>query len=166
MKEVQFDPEIVKAVHEINTKLEGRGVFAGSFGLKYNGYLDRDIHDIDVFTEESWIGTAEAESVLNKSSSGSFTVGGINVKSIKGETSNNILVDYLFKYQKLEYNVVDFYGVQIKIEKPEIAIKAKEDYLKRNSNPISNREKHEVDLRHINQLNSEDIKNFNDDLPF
>ena len=54
---VQFDSSIVQAVHWINSKLEGKVVFCGSFALKYNGLIDRVIKDIDCFSEECFYGT-------------------------------------------------------------------------------------------------------------
>jgi len=163
----KFDSEIIKAVHEIHAKLEGRVVFAGSFGLKYYGLLDRLIKDLDVFTEHWYYGTEEAVTELNRISSGKFYVNGKEVLCVHGETSNGIQVDYFYKHKEpLEFNLVDFHGVEIKIEDPKFAIQAKEQYAKNNSQDAFNIQKHKDDLLYIYGLQDEPYESTVDDLPF
>lgn len=162
----QFDSEIIKAVHEINTKLNGRLVFGGSFGLKYYGLLDRIINDLDVFTMDYYYGSKEAETELNRQSSGRFYVNGIEVFCVHGQTTNGIFVDYFYKDVPLEFDVISFHGQEIKIEKPEIAIKAKEQYTNNNSQENFNLQKHRDDLAFIAKASQKEDEPYTDDLPF
>ena len=67
----------------------------------------------------------------------------------------------MWKSVPLEFDVIDFEGVQIKIEKPIHAVRAKEQYLK--SLQLANKEKHEADLKEIYSKNPEYQT---DDIPF
>jgi len=163
----KFDSEIIKAVHEINHILQGRVVFAGSFGLKYYGLLNRVIKDLDVFTEDWYYGTQEAETELNRQSSGKFCVNGKEVLCVHGKTSNGIEVDYFYKHKEpLVFNVVNFHGIDIRIEDPSFAIKAKEEYANNNSQDAFNIQKHKDDLFYIYGLQDEPYELKDDDLPF
>lgn len=149
MKNLNFDNQIIKAVHKINFDLLGECVFAGSFGLKYNGLIDRVIGDLDVFTEYKMYGTEESESLLKRNEQGSemFYVGNMRVYCVHGE-SEGIPVDFLYRTDELKYEIVNFHGVNIKIELPEFAINAKKEYIK--SNPQTHKaSKHIQDLRKI-----------------
>lgn len=156
-----FDQQIIDAVKEIHQSLAGRCIFVGSFGLRLNNRLDRVIHDLDVITEDSVYGTSQADEV-GREGSGIFTVDGHKVWCVHAVTSNGIKVDYMWRADRTEFDLVDFHGTEIKVQKPEYAISAKESYL--SSNQRVNRTKHEADLREMNEDN--DIAPMSDDLPF
>lgn len=165
-----FDSEIIKGVHWLNKEFEGRIVFCGSFGLKLNNYIDRIVNDLDVFTEVMIYGTKEAVYTYGRESSGRFQVNGEEVYRVAGSTPNGVPVDYLWKNVPLEYDVVNFHGVDIKVEKPIHAINAKEQYIK--SNETGNRDKHIQDLEDIkSRMNYDDYPDptkydTSNDLPF
>lgn len=141
-----FDSQIIAAVKEIHQKLEGRCIFCGSFALKFHGLLDRLVKDLDVITEDTFYGTQASQDILRSDSSGTFQLNGVFVNCNHG-SANGIKVDYFYRHDQTKFNVVEFYGIDIKVEIPLHAIEAKEQYLA--SPTTQNKEKHRQDLDFI-----------------
>lgn len=150
---MQFDSTIIDAVKWVHNTLRGEVVFAGSFGLKLNGKLDRLVGDLDVFTFVNYYGTEFMDKVLcrlptEEVPSGFFANMGERVWCVKGRAPSGIKVEFMYKSTPLEYDEVEFYGALIKVEKAQHAINAKIEYLK--SNRVGTAEKHKADLKYMN----------------
>ena len=109
-------------------------VFCGSFGLVYNGLLQRQVKDLDIITEKDYFRKDAVEfffhdRIKKNSTSEKFLVGDTLIKAFC-LMLNNTKVDVFYTGKKISnYEVVDFDGVKIKVESPEKAIEAKKNYV-------------------------------------
>ena len=162
---IHITEPIIRMVHALSAAFDNEIIFCGSFGLVYNGVLDRPIGDIDVMTMHDYYhGGWDKDSALEREegSSGTFQIGDHIVVCfklwLKGDTdAPSADIFYAHDNYMPSYDVVDFHGVKIKIEKPEGAIVAKKRYVA--SPQLKNRNKHKSDL---NNMSVESM----DDLPF
>ena len=144
-----FSENIVNTIIRLNEKYDKRIIFCGSFGLVLNGLISREIHDIDCFTLDNHYGTQPLNDTEHNFGSGHFMVSNKEIFRFS-EKINNINIDIMYRDdpENIKYSIVDFHGIQIKVELPASAIQAKKQYLESNKNHI-NKEKHLSDLNEI-----------------
>lgn len=158
---------IIQLVHELNKAFSGDIVFCGSFGLVFNGVLDREIGDIDALVFHDYYHGGLDNNVFERhaNSSDIFEVNGhkISCFSMSHPEIKGIDADILHMPDGHvpPHDIVDFHGVSIKIEKPEGAFVAKKQYTAQPK--LHNKEKHNRDIDKMSDFFSpENI----DDLPF
>lgn len=164
-----FTQELVDAVKWVHNTFDGKVIFCGSFGLVLNGKLKRFVHDIDAFSEVDYLsdttlwGKIKNGTYLGRIGSGNFEMDNEPVSTIKFLVPNTIVtVDFFHRKTLPEYDIIEFDGLQIKVEKAQGAIDAKRQYVKSAQN--GNRQKHIDDLNFMGVNDIEIDKN--DDLPF
>jgi hypothetical protein len=154
MKSKHITKEIIDSVLWVNILFRGKVTFCGSLGLVLNGKLDRPIHDIDCITEEDLYGHFYNEIGkygMYTSNSEKFELNGVEVKVFKIISPWGVNVDVMFRHDGVEWERVFLESTSIKVEKPEVAIQVKKDYLKivnRTPNPEAVK-KHTADLAYI-----------------
>jgi len=160
-----FSEDLIKTIIHLNKKYDERIIFCGSFGLVLNGLINREIHDIDCFTLDNHYGNMPINMDEHNFGSGHFFVDDKEIFRYS-EIINNYDIDIMYRDDpyNIKYSVIDFYGSSIKVENPESAIIAKEQYLESNKNHI-NKDKHTNDLIEIKR-NFHYEEKADDDLPF
>lgn len=172
----------VETVKWVNELFNGKVTFCGSFGLVLNGKLKRPLKDLDVITEENYYGQPGKlpdpvhetffglHSTNDWGNSGQYWVNGNKVYCFKIEHAvHNVVVDVLYTGLPTDYDIVDFYGIKIRVEKPDAAIVAKIQYAQ--SPQLEYREKHESDLKamgiDVSEFKKKTTTGFdNDDIPY
>lgn len=154
--------------------LKGAGLLdeitiCGSFGLKINGLLDREIHDLDLLTDHDWYGWNPFRGTPTENdSSHKFSVYGKEIKCTKIRAMG-CDVDLLYnpsgtKCKKVKLLVDISYGetcellhnidsreIIVRVEDPMVAIRFKQEYMK-NDRMKESREKHKADLKKMGIL--------------
>lgn len=164
-----YSDEIIETVHELNKRFNSEIVFCGSLGLTINKLLNREVHDVDCLLLNEYDGGLGNKSddiklflPINNGGSFDFILDG-NLVRVEKFTRNNIHID-LFHHEKVnetKYLTVDFHGVNIKVELPLGAIKAKQEYC--NLNQLTTRDKHIKDLEYIKTIMDIKIPEYNND---
>lgn len=149
--------EIFDVVKEIATK-HPETVFCGSFGLILNNKLQRDVKDIDIIVKENYYSNnGDCDFFSNKRyifhaggvehDSNHFMVGKNSIKCFK-LYFDEIKVDVFYCENNditPKYNKINIGGVDILVETPESAIKAKKEYV------INDKSQNSI-LKHLKDL--------------
>lgn len=157
-----IQPNIIEAalwIHNFFKQHDEEITFCGSFGLVFNGYLKRDVSDIDILTNTNFYGNFQFFGELHQGvgNSGRFFVGGQEVFSTKLLLPNRVIVDCLWKQAPIDFRIHKFNGIELQIENPIAAIEAKKQYLA--SPQLQLRGKHEADLKFMldNDIDGSDL---------
>jgi len=127
--------EMLIAIKEINKQYPDT-IFCGSLGLVLNNKLDREVKDIDLLTDDNYYSKSDFFHdlrVANKSQSHKLMLSENEVSCFKIEMpilNKVISIDALGNLSGTEFDIMELDGVDIKVEKPEFAIKAKINYIK------------------------------------
>jgi hypothetical protein len=160
------ESKIAKTVLWVNTIFKGKVTFCGSFGLKINGKIDREVHDIDCITDKDWYAIPPHKYIPKKFSSkddfyqvmaignsAKFYVHGVLIKCFKLVSPQGITIDVMYRPDGVHSSEHEFEGVKIKVERPESAIEVKHFYLENFQNMQGctgqSYEKHKQDLIHM-----------------
>lgn len=128
--------EVVDAILEVNRQIPGC-VICGSFGLVLNGYLDRQVGDLDVLTPYNCeVAIFEGELEKNRSNteghSQYFVNDGKKIKCVKTRYGS-VKIDLMYNREIMDDAEFFEYNLKselIKIEEPTGAVKAKLSYIK------------------------------------
>lgn len=126
------DTKIILTVLWVNKIFNGKVTFCGSFGLKLNGKIHREVHDVDCITDECYYGKNPIEyfpaKIYNrenffynvyKGESAEFFVDGVLVKIFKLISPQGIHVDVMFRPDVTFSSLAQIKNTIIKVEKPE-----------------------------------------------
>lgn len=148
-----LNKKVKEAILEIIAKEKGKVVFTGSVSLALRGVLDREVNDIDCFTEVRYYGSEDCLDINHESSHKFWDSKGNLIECVKGRSSNGIGIDYMYRKDFPPYNEikVDLWNglVSIKCTTIESIREVKEDYIKRFPNLDS---KHKLDIAFIDSF--------------
>lgn len=168
--------------------LKGMGLLeevtiCGSYGLKINGLLDRDIHDLDLITDHNWYnGNPFRGNPTENDSSHKFSVYGKEILCTKvfvagcdidllynpsGSKSEmvRLLVDITDNCSENDLHDPSPRELIVRVEDPKVAIRFKQEYMK-NDRSEESREKHRMDLESLGVQVKNENKDTEDDLPW
>lgn len=170
--------KIAKTVLWVNKIFKGKVTFCGSFGLRLNGKIDREVHDVDCITDKDFYGVKPWTYLPKKydmldvydGHSAKFEVNGVLVKCFKLKSPQGITVDVMFRPDGIKSNVHEYNGQKIKVEMPESAMEVKKYYLdnwaKMQGCTGQSFDKHKNDLESMGITYSPSSIGTSDDLPF
>lgn len=146
-----YSDDLIKIVHDLNTKFKGEIIFCGSLGLAINNCLNREVHDIDCLLLNKYDNQLEKWFKFNNGGSFDFQLDG-EIVQVEKFKYNDIAIDLFYhdKVKETKFTTVDFHGINIKVESPFGAIKAKREYAKLQQ--LTTKDKHVKDLEYIESL--------------